>query len=879
MSTKELKEIINAVNDLADQGRVAEFRQANTDFLTWLKAQYQAGESVNNLVLGRSRFVDALLSALWQRCGLDQVKDLSLIAVGGYGRGELHPNSDVDILVLAKRQIPESAKSQISEFITWLWDVRLEIGQAVRSVKECIQLGKSDITIGTNLLESRLICGASEPFDKLQDAVQSKRFWPSDALYQAKLEEQLKRHEQFHDTGYNLEPNVKSNPGGLRDIQTIGWVAKSHFNANSLQELIGHGFLTEDEHQELMECQSFLWQVRFILHITTERSENRLLFEHQPKVASALGYCDEGNVAVEKMMKRFYQTIRRVRELNDMLMQLFDQAILGSHNKAKIYPIDQGFQRRGEMIEILDDGLFQSRPESMLELFLHIADDPAIKGISAQTIRQLRIARRSFSGYLVDHPSFRRLFNQLLKHPRGMGRPISRMHKHSMLALYFPLWQQIMGQMQFDLFHAYTVDEHTYRLLQNMYHFLRPREQHNFPLCSELLRKMRKPELLFLAGLFHDIAKGRGGDHSELGAVDAKAFCLQHGFPEKDADIVAWLVESHLLMSVTAQKRDIYDPDVVKEFAEKVGDEKRLDYLYCLTVADINATNDNLWNTWKAALLRELYFATQSLFRHGLEQHYDANAQQVSATRDDARAALIQRFPEGRVDELLGRLFDDYFQRHTAEQIAWHGREILNHTGSEPLILISKQMTRGGTEIFIYTKDCQGLFAKTVGLLDRKGLNIHDAQIMSTRDNHTLDSFVVLEQDGEPLTAPHRVEEIKTELLEVLVCDSKSTEATRRPPRAMRHFSVPTQVKFLDTEDHSRTMLELVALDYPGLLATLGDIFEEHEVYLQAAKITTIGERAEDFFILTGAKGAGMEASARDALQQALEERINQSIE
>ncbi|TAA43758.1 [protein-PII] uridylyltransferase [Corallincola spongiicola] len=874
----ELQQILNAIEELTIDGKVTDYRTANSDFLNWLRAQYQSGLPVTTLVHHRATFVDALLSSLWQRCGLNEIKDLSLVAVGGYGRGELHPQSDVDILVLAKRQVPDSAKSQISEFITWLWDIRLEVGQAVRSVKECLQLGKNDITIGTNLLESRLICGATTPFDKLQDAVQSKRFWPSSELYQAKLAEQQTRHEQFHDTGYNLEPNIKSNPGGLRDIQTIGWVAKSHFNANSLQELISHNFLTEEEHQELIECQTFLWQVRFILHVETERSENRLLFEHQPQIAAALGYCDDGSAAVEKMMKRFYQTIRRVRELNDMLMQLFDQEILGSNNKAKLYPIDDDFQRRGEMLEIIDEKVFERRPEAMLELFLHIADDPAIKGINAETIRQLRISRRNFQGYMVDHPQYRRLFVQLLKHPRGMGRPVSRMHKHSMLALYFPLWQQIVGQMQFDLFHAYTVDEHTYRLLQNTYHFLRPRAEQNFPLCGELLRKMRKPELLFLAGLFHDIGKGRGGDHSVLGAVDALAFCKQHGFNQQDSEIVAWLVKSHLLMSVTAQKRDIYDPDVVKEFAEKVGDEKRLDFLYCLTVADICATNDNLWNTWKAALLRELYFATQSLFRNGMELDYDPS-EQVANIRADAEKALLKRFPLEQVELLLSRFFDDYFLRHTPEQIAWHGREIINHQSDEPLILISKQMTRGGTEIFIYTKDCPGLFAKTVGVLDRKGLNVHDAQIQSTRDDHTLDSFVVLEQDGEPLTAPHRVEEIKRELLSSLTSPATDREATRRPPTQMRHFSVATKVKFLNVEDHSRTMLELVALDYPGLLATIGDIFETHDVYLQAAKITTIGERAEDFFILTNSVGGGLEETARIELQHALEAQINQTID
>ncbi len=862
---------------------IADLRKLNADNLISLKARFLSGDSVYQLVTDRAHFVDQLLIHLWFKHDLDTIPDLALVAVGGYGRGELHPYSDVDILILSTRTVAAKAGDKISTFIATLWDIRLEIGQSVRTVGECIKLGKGDQTIGTNLTESRLLCGAPQPFRKLQQEVSSKRFWPSDKLYQAKLAEQEERHEQYHDTGYGLEPNIKSNPGGLRDIQTVGWVAKNHFNANSLEELIEHGFLTPEEYHELIECQGFLWQVRFLLHIEAGRSENRLLFEFQPKIATTLGFVAQGNKGVETFMKRLYQTIRRIRELNAMLMQLFGEAILGESRRWRAIKLDDRFTKRKHIIELNDLAAFKQRPQTILELFLHIADDPEITDISATTVRALREARRTLSGHLCDHPACRTLFMELIKHPRGAGRPFDRMHRHHVLAAYFPQWEHIVGQSQFDLFHAYTVDEHTNRLVQNLYHFLRPKndEHKGFHLCIELMQKMRKPELLFLAGIFHDIAKGRGGDHSQLGAVDALAFCQLHDIAENDAALVAWVVENHLLMSVTAQKRDIHDADVVNDFAEKIHDETHLDMLLCLTVADIRATNDNQWNSWKSALLQELYFATQKVLRRGLEKPVDMGAQ-IEQTKAEARDLLqLHGYAVAAVDQLWQRFYDDYFCRYTCDQIAWHTAGLLEHSDrSEPLVMVSKHITRGGTEIFVYAPERANVFAHAVALLDRKGLNIYDAQIMSTRDHYVLDSFVVLDREGEPLTAPLRVNELISELPKVIVDPGyKPASASRQLPRQMRHFNIDTSVTFLNVEDASRTMVELVALDRPGLLALVGAVFETLNLALQAAKITTIGERAEDFFILVNSNGGALTEQERQQLKLELCKALDLSFD
>ncbi|WP_224745878.1 [protein-PII] uridylyltransferase [Neiella litorisoli] len=846
--------------------RVMTFRALHEQCLEWLSSQYHRGTSVIHLVKARSRFIDQLLTQLWWQLDLHEVSDLSLVAVGGYGRGELHPHSDVDLLILSQRPISADTESKLSQFITNLWDIRLEVGHSVRSVKECLSLGKEDITIATNLMESRLISGDEVPYQLLEKEVKSQKFWPSDTFFQAKMAEQVARHEQYHDTAYNLEPNVKANPGGLRDIQNIGWVVKNHFGADELSQLVEHGFLTVDEHDELEQCQKFLWQVRFVLHTVTKRAEDRLLFDYQAEVARGLGYCDEGNLAVEKMMKRLYQTIRRVIELNQMLLQLFADAFLDTYYSAEVTELDNDFLMRGNNIGLRHPNVFDT-PANFIRLLLHIADHRNVTGVSAHAIRRLRVSRRQLRGYLQDVSQCRELFVRLMRHPRGPGRPIAIMHRHGILAAYMPAWENIVGQMQFDLFHAFTVDEHTYRVTKNLYRLTRSEFAEQFPHVRGVMAQIEEPDLLFLAALFHDIAKGRGGDHSELGAVDAVEFCKHHGYSKEQGELVAWLVEKHLLMSVTAQKRDIQDPQVVSTFAQKIASPERLKYLYCLTIADIRATNDNLWNGWKGALLRELYKSTYNALVEGVEQNLDI-ASHIEFTQSKALELLDQSIEREQIDLLWQRFKPEYFVRHTPEQVAWHTMRIIAHgDNSEPLLALSEIANRDSSELFIYTRDKANLFLHTVNVLDRKNLDVYDAQILNTKDGMTMDTFVVLERDGKPLAGQARIDEVTTALAQSLKNDQSDNGPAPKLSRQLKNFHIQPKVKFIPSEKPNRTMLELVALDRPGLLADVATLFHDMELSLHSAKISTVGERAEDFFSLSTKLGEALDEQTKELLQ------------
>ncbi|CAM2994281.1 bifunctional uridylyltransferase/uridylyl-removing protein GlnD [Moritella viscosa] len=820
------------------------------EFQAWLEQRFFDGDDIIALVSCRAEYMDQLLNRLWQKFGLAKHSELALVAVGGYGRGELHPKSDIDLLITTTLPLTTEQEQAISIFITMLWDLRLEVGHSVRTVDGCLEQGLSDITIATNLLESRLITGSEDTYAQLQDIIDPEFFWPSQDFFQAKHEEQLARHHQFKGSSYNLEPDLKSSPGGLRDLQTILWITRRHFGSNSFLELTNHGFLTKGEYHELEDCQNFLWRVRFALHLGLKRCDNRLLFDRQTTVAEALGYRGEGNQAVETMMKQFYQTIRRVTELNEMLLQLFNQAILG-HVGMDVRNITADFRLRGSLIDTTSTDLFTRRPSAIIELFYHIADNEQITGIYAGSIRELRDARRKLTTWLEDIPECREQLMQLFKHPNACGLAITLMHKHGVIAAYIPQWSRILGQMQFDLFHNYTVDEHTHRLVKiiNSYKWDKTKETH--PLCCEIYPRLEKPELLIIAAIFHDIGKGQKGNHSEIGAIDARAFCKKHGINKADRKMVSRLVKYHLLMSVTAQRRDIHDPEIITEFARTIGDQEHLNYLYCLTVADICATNDSLWNNWKGSLLRELYFLTQQALRRGLENPLDAKFR-IRNNKDTALAFLENsRFSTEQIQALWTTFRSEYFLRNDPNQICWHTTGILNHEDpTQPLVLISQNSTRGGNEVFIYAKDNKHLFASAVSTLGNKNLNIHDAKITSSRNGYVLDSFVILDQTGDTL-APDRVYALQAALETVLKTGNAPVLRKQRIPRQIKQFSVKTKVTFLATKK-KRTFVEIITLDTPGLLARISAILSSENIVLHNAKISTIGERAEDFFIISG---------------------------
>ena len=837
-----------------------------------LRRHFERGAPAEQLVYGRCWLVDRLLERAWRHF-LGEPDDLALIAVGGYGRAELLPRSDVDLLILLGEEAEARHGTALSGFLTALWDMGVEVGHSVRTLAECVEQAQADITVATNLMEARLLAGSSELFEAMREATGPAHVWPGPDYFEAKLAEQQARHLKYHDTAYNLEPNVKENPGGLRDIQMIGWVAKRHYGCDTLHGLVECDFLTEREYQTLIEGQAFLWRIRFALHSLTGRHEDRLLFDHQRTLAEQFGYPqDEGpQQAVELFMRDYYRTVMELERLNEMLLQLFKERILLADDSAAPVPINRRFQARKGFIEVTHPQVFERYPFALLEVFLLMAEHQELQGVRADTIRLIRDHRHLIDEDFRNDLRARSLFMELMKQPRGVTHELRRMNRYGVLAAYIPAFGQIVGRMQYDLFHAYTVDEHTLFVVRNLRRFTVPEFAHELPFASELVKTIPKLELLLLAGLFHDIAKGRGGDHSELGAVDAETFCLHHGLSRHDADLVAWLVRNHLLMSTTAQRRDISDPAVIAEFARTVGERMRLDYLYLLTVADIRGTNSELWNDWKASLLSRLYHEAARALRRGLENPID-HAELIRQCRSEATELLRQDdFREDEIERLWALLPEEYFLRHSPAEAAWHAHAILRPQRTEPPhVAILPRHEQGGTAIFIHTPVHPRLFEHMTALLDRMGLNILDARILSSRNGCTLDTYLVLDSHGEPITDEARLAQLQDTLEGGLADPERELPAvSRQLPRRYRHFDIRPRVEFLPDEANHRTLMELIAADRPGLLSIVGRAFTECGVHLQNARIATFGSRVEDVFYITDAQGGPVTDRTRlDCLRQ-----------
>ncbi len=817
-----------------------------------LARRFHAGVPAEVLVHAHANTIDELLRSAWRRLELDLDPTVALVAVGGYGRRELHPASDIDLLILRAPPIRATANERIRSFVTFLWDIGLEVAHSVRTVEECVTEARRDITTATSMMEARQLDGPETLFREMREKTGPEYVWASREFFEAKWSEQQQRHHKFHDTAHNLEPNIKEGPGGLRDIQMVGWVAKRHFGADTLHELVTHEFLTESEFETLVEGQNLLWKIRFALHLLTGRREDRLLFDYQRTLAQQFGYRDSDHrLAVEQFMKLYYRTIRRLSRLNVMLLALFQEVILFDPSVAEVEPINSRFQARNRFLEVTGGDVFREEPFALLELFLILQRRPDLSGVRAATIRLVRDHRYLIDDEFRNDARAKALFLEIIRQPRGITHELRRMHLYGVLSAYLPVFGAIEGQMQYDLFHAYTVDEHALFVVGNLRAFAVPERQHEFPLCSEILRRMSKPELLYLAGLFHDIAKGRGGDHSELGAKDAWEFCIHHGMSAYDARIVSWLVAHHLLMSITAQRRDITDPEVINRFASEVSDQLHLDCLYLLTVADIRGTNPNLWNDWKDRLLRDLYEATQYALARGLENPL-AKQDLIRATLEEARRLLItDGLSESAIEAIWANLGDNYFLRSAPDEIAWHTRAIHDATPQE-LPLVHLRHGRVEVEVFVYTADQDCLFAAIASTLDRLGLTILDARVITAENGMALDSFIVLEASGESIANESREAFIRETLREQLHNPANADRhPRRRTTRRLRHFSIPTQVKFDHDAANQRTIMEVVSTDRPGLLSCIGWALVDCGVSLQNAKIATFGERAEDIFYVT----------------------------
>ncbi len=819
-----------------------------------IRQDFYDDKAVADLVHQRATVIDKVLKKVWLHFFPHKKTDIALIAVGGYGRAELHPASDIDLLILLETENHSDYQTGLEQFLTFLWDIGLEVGQSVRSLTECVTEAKKDITIATNLMESRLLTGPESLFLRLQELTSPEKIWPSDQFFKAKWQEQINRYQRHNVAFYNLEPNIKGGPGGLRDIQMIGWVAKRHFHANTLHNLVNHNFLTEAEYDTLMSCQNFLWKVRFGLHLISKRKEEQLRFDLQQELAKQFGYQDNSNhLAVELFMKDYYSTITEVSRLNEMLLQLFQEAIIREKEAVKITPINKRFQIRNNYIEVTNDRVFCHYPFALLEIFLLLQQHPHIKGIRAQTIRLLRDHCYLINEEFRHDSSCHTIFMEILRQPAGIVAQLRRMNRYGILAAYIPAFNKLVGLMQFDLFHVYTVDEHILMVVRNLRRFAVPEFFNEYPRCSEIHQTLPKIELLYLAGLFHDIAKGRGGNHAELGEKDAFEFCMHHQLSKHDSQLVAWLVRNHLLMSSIAHRKDINDPDVIHQFAERIGSQTRLDYLYLLTVADIRGTNPALFTNWKNALFSRLYESTRHVLQQGLKKQIDQTAH-IKSIQSKTLQILKELAPNTSVIEALWKNWgNDYFVSHTPDEISWHTLAVSKLTLTKlPLILVREDSKQGGTAIFVYAEDQDGIFAVTTKLLDRLSLSVADARIMTTDDGYTLDSYIVLENNGEAIHDKAREQKVIDLLHEhISPPNLELLHSDKRWTRHQKLFTEKAVIAFSQDEKNQRTIMKVRCTDEPGLLSKVGQALLACQVRLKNAKIATFGSHVEDIFYIT----------------------------
>lgn len=852
--------------------------------------QFRQGLPPEALVRTRAELVDQLLGQAWRRF-VDAGDRVALIAVGGYGRGELHPHSDIDVLIVVDEALEQPEHVGIGDFLRLLWDIGLKVGHSVRTLSDCESDARAEIATATNLLETRLLAGSHALHRKLRRLAMSPEIWTSREFFKAKLDEQKRRYAKYQNSAYRLEPNVKESPGGLRDVQLIGWIAKRHFHVSTLEELVNHGFMTPQEFSALRDGQRFLWRVRYALHLLAGRAEDRLLFEFQRQLAEEFGHHDENkNRSVEAFMQVYYRTVMALERLCEMLLQHFREAILYTNYDSPPEIVHRRFLIRHGFLEVRDREVFRRYPPAILELFLTYQQEE-VQGIRASTVRLLREHIHLIDGQFRADPINRRLFLDILRQPRRITDALKRMNRYGVLAAYMPAFERIVGRMQFDLFHIYTVDEHILTVVRNLRRFAVPEHADEFPLCSRLFRRVRKPEVLYLAALFHDIAKGRGGDHSEDGAEDATQFCRHHGLLESDVNTIAWLVQQHLLMSLTAQKRDISDPVVVAEFANEVGTLERLELLYLLTVADIRATNPKLWNDWKHTLLLQLFHASRQILETKASDQALAG-DDLSGKRAKAVAELVAdgRCPhcdEATLRRLWNRLGEEYLRHYRIDQITWHSRELLGRmeggsdvTG-EPIVLIRPAGQGAVTEIFVYTVSGQQVFATLCEALEKLGLDIVDAQACACPAGCTLLSFLVLETDGNAVDDGFRSREIHDQLdarlrrAEV----SWSPPTRQRVPRQLRAFDVDTVISFSQDPRNQRTIVHVVARDRPGLLSCIGQALVASGLRLHSARAATLGEKADDLFTVTDGDGEPItEAEQLTALERTLTEFIDQPV-
>lgn len=830
---------------------------------------YLAHPQAKILLQQHTRILDQLLKDIWRAYALPA--NVSLVAVGGYGRGDMFPHSDIDLLILMPEHSDQQLQTDVESLIGTLWDIGLNIGHSVRTLQECLDEAKLDVTIMTNLLEARWLTGDKSSFKSLTQSLHAEL--DSARFFAEKLREQQIRHAKFHDTAYNLEPNIKESPGGLRDLHMILWIAQSQNLGNDWNGLMHAGLLSRSQASQLKRHERLLQNLRIRLHLLAKRREDRLVFDFQNTLAEQMGYVTtKQKRASEQLMQGFYHSAKAIIIENEVLLKLMHARVNPATEPPTV--LDEDFSLSQGLLSAQSPDLFQRKPETILRCFQLLQQHPGITGFSAPLVRALQAAQPLIDRSFRQNAAYKALFLQILQSREGVHRSLRRMNRYGILGRYIPVFGRVIAQMQHDLFHVYTVDEHTLNVLRNLRRFAKEDLRHEFPLCSELFNAFSQPHLLYLAAIFHDIAKGRGGDHSQLGTIDARRFCRKLGLPKADTELVAWLVEAHLKLSSTAQKSDLSDPDVIEAFAQLVGSEYRLTALYLLTVADIRGTSPNVWNAWKAKLLESLFLQTRRVLQHSLNTEA-----QLSLRKQEVLQKLSSfNLKESSVHPLWQAFGAAYFSRFDSDEIAWQSRLLIPHQLADQPIVRARLSPKGdGIQVMIYSRDQKEIFARICHFFDSMQYNIVQAKIFTTAHGYALDNFIVLEPDTRQISYNGLLKHIEQGLTEQLLSEQAIPTPIRgRVSRQVKHMPITTQVNLRPVASQQPgtefQQLDVVANDRPGLLASMAQVFLKHGIELHNAKINTLGNRVEDSFLISACDGQSISDTQSTALIQALNE-------
>ena len=837
----------------------------------YIYSEYENGVSVGKLLKKKSSVINDLIKKSWKKNKLKKT-GATLIAVGGYGREQLFPFSDIDILILIENYNDENVLKNIENFIADIWNLKTTVGHSVRTIKDCLSSMNSDVTVYTNLLDNRFITGDSSLYKKLLRNIKNDKTWSENKFLLAKKEEQKKRYNKYSNTGYLLEPNLKEGPGGFRDLQTLQWVAKRSFKTQSLADLYNSDVITKKEYLALLRSERFLSKTRFLLHHINGKPEERLYFSNQKKLSELFGYNYDSNVGVEKFMQSFYKHITNIKQLNEILIKHIENNING-HNKTDSKIIFNDFLVRNNTIRVGNNDIFIKDPGKILKIFLLRDEDNEIFDISASTIRLIRENLYLINKNFRSNNEYRKLFISIFYQTKDITKILRKMNDYGVLSAYLKPFSKIVGMMQFDLFHIYTVDEHTLSVLSNTRYMGTEDCKVSYPFVFEVFKNLLSPEILYLSAIFHDIGKGRKKNHSEVGSRESRKFCKDHGLGKHQTEMVSWLVDNHLLMSITTQKKDISDETVIKEFSDKVKTKERLEYLYLLTIADIRGTNPGLYTDWKNTLLKSLYLSSKQYFRRNI---FDIKKpdRYIRNLKNSVAALLNKNVSKRDFEDICSYFNTDYFRRHSDTEIAYHIEFVLQNIKGNG-VSIKNYEIKGCTQLTIYQNVRKNIFTYVANIIDNLNINIVDARIITLKGNRALDTYLLLDQKGEYIKDTHTVEFLKNKISSLLSNpDFKISKVTKKQTESISTFKNFVNIGISQKSDN--LLIEINTLDHPGLLSKICESFDSCNLMIKDAKIATLGEEANDIFTVFSANKKVLLISDIEAIKHSIKVKISE---